>query len=210
MCRNQILCTLQDTNSILQENLVLHSVSKISFLVDILVCSTESTTDGYNPEDPGLTATTAAPSSFLPGPLLNPGPLLPRPFPPPHHQTHPPHMHGHIHTHIYTHVCENLFFSGVPTLPPFPVGAFPPPPLPPPITSSASHQFPPPSHSHWPRPPQLSFPPMPRQPSDTLIVRKIPRESNTITKLSSHFEKFGTIVNLTVSLICIFHVFTCS
>ena len=39
------------------------------------------------------------------------------------------------------------------------------------------------------------------KPSDTLIVRKIPKELNTITKLSGHFEKFGTIVNLTVSLI---------
>ena len=86
---------------------------------------------------------------------------------------------------------------GVPTLPPLPpVGAFPPP-LPPPITSSTAHRFTPPSH--WPRPHQHPFPHVPRQPSDTLIVRKIPRESNTITKLSSHFEKFGTIVNLTVS-----------
>ena len=35
--------------------------------------------------------------------------------------------------------------------------------------------------------------------SDTLVLRKIPKELNTITKLSGHFEKFGTIVNLQVS-----------
>jgi hypothetical protein len=40
----------------------------------------------------------------------------------------------------------------------------------------------------------------PAKPSDSLILRKIPRESNTITKLSGHFERFGTIVNLTVSV----------
>eukprot|EP00731_Ephydatia_muelleri_P031207 Em0022g721a len=34
--------------------------------------------------------------------------------------------------------------------------------------------------------------------TDTLVIRKIPRVLNTVTKLSSHFEKFGTIVNMTV------------
>lgn len=34
--------------------------------------------------------------------------------------------------------------------------------------------------------------------TDTLVIRKIPRAINTVTKLSSHFEKFGTIVNMTV------------
>lgn len=34
----------------------------------------------------------------------------------------------------------------------------------------------------------------------TLELRKIPREQNTITKLNEHFSKFGTIVNLQVSL----------
>ena len=39
----------------------------------------------------------------------------------------------------------------------------------------------------------------PYRPSDTVLLRKIPRDLNSITKLSSHFEKFGTIVNLQVS-----------
>ena len=59
----------------------------------------------------------------------------------------------------------------------------------------------PPGNFHRPRHP---FGPAimrgPAKPHDTLIVRKIPKEFNTITKLSSHFEKFGTIVNLTVRM----------
>jgi len=61
-------------------------------------------------------------------------------------------------------------------------------------------------------PPRVGFPPklppFPRpfhgrtKPSDTVIVRKIPRDMNTITKISSHFEKFGTIVNIKVSELC--------
>ncbi len=38
------------------------------------------------------------------------------------------------------------------------------------------------------------------KPSDTIIVKKIPRNLNTITKISSHFEKFGTIVNIKVCM----------
>ncbi len=40
------------------------------------------------------------------------------------------------------------------------------------------------------------------KPSDTIIVKKIPRDINSITKLSSHFEKFGTIVNIKVCFYC--------
>ncbi|XP_064405280.1 RNA-binding protein 26-like [Halichondria panicea] len=36
------------------------------------------------------------------------------------------------------------------------------------------------------------------KPSDTLIVKKVPRDLNTITKISGHFEKFGSIVNIKV------------
>lgn len=43
--------------------------------------------------------------------------------------------------------------------------------------------------------------------SDTLILKKIPRELNTITKLSAHFEKFGTIINLQVCCIGAYSVY---
>ena len=104
----------------------------------------------------------------------------------------------------YVHIKHFSLYPGIPSLPPPlpPMGAFPPPPLPPPITSASHHQFlPPPRHlyPHRPRQPHM-FAPSPWKPSDTLIVRKIPRELNTVTKLSSHFEKFGTVVNLTVSV----------
>ena len=84
--------------------------------------------------------------------------------------------------------------SQPPHLPPFP-----PPPHPPFIPHA--NMIGPPGNFHRPRHP---FPTLggwgPTKPSDALIVRKIPKDLNTITKLSSHFEKFGTIVNLTVSL----------
>ena len=38
----------------------------------------------------------------------------------------------------------------------------------------------------------------PSRPSDTIVLRKVPRDLNTITKLSGYFERFGTIVNLQV------------
>ncbi len=52
---------------------------------------------------------------------------------------------------------------------------------------------------HRPRPFTAMAPRPPSWLSDTLILRKVPRELNTVTKLSAHFEKFGSIVNLTVS-----------
>ena len=68
-------------------------------------------------------------------------------------------------------------------------------------TLTASTNF---HHQGRPRPPFGGR--GPGKPSDTLIIRKIPRELNTITKLSSHFEKFGTVVNLTVRLYQLFIV----
>ena len=122
-------------------------------------------TDGYNPEEPSITATSS--TTFVPQPIIPPQPIpsLRPPF-------HPS---------------------------PFPPGVvLPPPPsltaLPPPITSQASA-----SSMFRPRRPPFGGPRYPIEPSDTLIIRKIPRPLNTITKLSSHFEKFGTIVNITVS-----------
>lgn len=38
--------------------------------------------------------------------------------------------------------------------------------------------------------------------SDTIVLRKIPKDLNTITKLSGYFEKFGNIVNLQVRVEC--------
>ena len=34
--------------------------------------------------------------------------------------------------------------------------------------------------------------------STALILRKVPLELNTVAKLSNHFEKFGTVVNVQV------------
>ena len=86
-------------------------------------------------------------------------------------------------------------------LPPLPGGIGIPPPLSlaTPITSQASA----PSVMFRPRMPFPSYggPRYPGSLTDTVIIRKIPRALNTVTKLSSHFEKFGTIVNLTVSVI---------
>ena len=82
----------------------------------------------------------------------------------------------------------------------FPGIGVPPPPLPPfPPRPPFSHTLTS-TYSSYPR----LFPPGPRPPmrvppSDTLIIRKIPRDLNSVTKLSGHFEKFGPIVNLTVS-----------
>ena len=80
------------------------------------------------------------------------------------------------------------------------------PPFPPPPPHHPHPHFVPPSNMitpggfHRPRHPFIAGNRGPSKPSDALIVRKIPKELNTITKLSSHFEKFGTIVNLTVRL----------
>lgn len=97
-----------------------------------------------------------------------------------------------------------------PPLPHMPGVAIPPPPslaLPPLFNTSTTVTPSFPFRHPRPRPP----PPtghVPMRPSDTLIIRKVPRELNTITKLSSHFEKFGTIVNLTVSASVIVHTCT--
>ena len=81
--------------------------------------------------------------------------------------------------------------------------AIPPPPslpLPHLFNTSSTTITPSLSYPH-PRPrPPFSSGHVPSRPSDTLIIRKVPRDLNIITKLSSHFEKFGTIVNLTVSV----------
>ena len=85
-----------------------------------------------------------------------------------------------------------LTHSGI-GMPP-PLGLPPPPPLPRPPLSSVTCLS---THSHpHPRPfPSIR---LPQRASEALILRKVPRELNSITKLSAHFEKFGTIVNLTV------------
>lgn len=87
-------------------------------------------------------------------------------------------------------------YIGISVPPPPSLMSFPPPRhLTASTTLTASTNF---HHQGRPRPPFGGR--GPGKPSDTLIIRKIPRELNTITKLSSHFEKFGTVVNLTVRL----------
>ena len=39
---------------------------------------------------------------------------------------------------------------------------------------------------------------MPQEPTNTLVLRKVPSELNVLSKLNGHFEKFGKIVNLKV------------
>ena len=40
----------------------------------------------------------------------------------------------------------------------------------------------------------------PRKLSDTLELKKIPRDMNNIAKLNEHFQRFGTITNIQVHL----------
>lgn len=108
------------------------------------------------------------------------------------------HAHYNMRSHNYLslRVCTGI-------LHPQPHHHLPPFPLPPP----PHHHFVPPSNMippgsfHRPRHPFLPGGGRgPSKPSDTLIVRKIPKELNSVTKLSSHFEKFGTVMHLTVRL----------
>lgn len=112
--------------------------------------------------------------------------------------------HQGIHSHLlhetleldHLKSCYALYIVGISVPPPPSLMSFPPPRyLTASTTLTASTNF---HHQGRPRPPFGGR--GPGRPSDTLIIRKIPRELNTITKLSSHFEKFGTVVNLTVSL----------
>ena len=129
----------------------------------------KGTTDGYNPEEPSLTTSGSSHTS------LPPPPLLPHQLP-----------------------MRPAFSAPIPGLP----GLHPPlhAPMPnPPISSGA---FAPVNNKTTP----MSRPGMgmagskiPSRPSDTIVLRKIPRDMNTITKLSGYFEKFGTIVNLQVN-----------
>lgn len=138
--------------------------------------------DGYNPEDPSLNASSkishAGPPP-LPTCMLPQIPLRPT-FPPP---------------------------LGIPGLGPPPL---PPPPMPP-LAMPLSHSMTrpgnfntvvsavPPTTTPFVRPHvNMSGVKNPYRPSNTVLLRKIPRDLNSITKLSSHFEKFGTIVNLQV------------
>ena len=93
---------------------------------------------------------------------------------------------------------HNMLFAGISIPPPPSMMSFPPPPRLTASTTLTASGF---CHQVRPRAPIYSSGRVPGKPSDTLIIRKIPRELNTITKLSSHFEKFGTIVNLNVSMI---------
>ena len=87
-----------------------------------------------------------------------------------------------------------ILSAGISIPPPPSLMSFPPPRhLIAATTLTASTNF---HHQGRPRPPFSGR--GQGRPSDTLIIRKIPRELNTITKLSGHFEKFGTVVNLTV------------
>ena len=89
-----------------------------------------------------------------------------------------------------------MFVSGIAIPPPPPMMSLRPPPhLIASTTLTASTNF---HHQMRPRPPTHFGGRGPMKPSDTLIIRKIPRDLNTVAKLSSHFEKFGTVVNLTV------------
>ena len=90
-----------------------------------------------------------------------------------------------------------ILFLGISIPPPPSMMSFPPPRLTASTTLTASTNF---RHQMRPRAPIHFSGRVLGKPSDTLIIRKIPREHNTITKLSSHFERFGTIVNLNVSV----------
>ena len=85
--------------------------------------------------------------------------------------------------------CSIPSYTGVAIPPPLSLSSIPPRPVNFNPSKSGLSTFP------HPRP----FMGGKHKPSDTLIVKKIPRDMNTITKISSHFEKFGTIVNIKVS-----------
>ncbi|XP_019862843.1 PREDICTED: RNA-binding protein 27-like [Amphimedon queenslandica] len=131
--------------------------------------------DGYNPEDPSLTAGANPPP-------LPPPPLLPHQIPPLRPAFPPP-------------------IPPIPRLPHIPpMHSNPPPTIPSaftPVSCQAPPIAPPTRHVHYGGA-GGGAKPHPGRSSDTIVLRKIPKDLNTITKLSGYFEKFGNIVNLQV------------
>ena len=73
----------------------------------------------------------------------------------------------------------------------------PPPPPPSALPQQGITQAPGPADQTAPVKSRLGFP---RKLSDTLELKKIPRDMNNIAKLNEHFQRFGTITNIQVHL----------
>lgn len=76
----------------------------------------------------------------------------------------------------------------------------PPPPLPSALPQQGvTTQAPGSTNQTAPVKSRLGFP---RKLSDTLELKKIPRDLNSIAKLNEHFQRFGTITNIQVHFTC--------
>lgn len=71
----------------------------------------------------------------------------------------------------------------------------PPPQQPPAMPQQGVTQAPASTNQTAPVKSRLSFP---RKLSDTLELKKIPRDMNNIAKLNEHFQRFGSITNIQV------------